>query len=83
MLTSSSYCNQDEENDPSPEYEEYLSCVVCGDNGMSYHEVSMIAIRELTCFVPAAHRQCARDANTLSTNDGLSPISCMSNDSVD
>jgi hypothetical protein len=28
-----SYCNQDEENDPSPEYEEYLSCSVCGDNG--------------------------------------------------
>ncbi|KAL5115906.1 Histone acetyltransferase [Pleosporales sp. CAS-2024a] len=26
------YCNQDEENDPSPDYEEYLACRVCGDN---------------------------------------------------
>lgn len=26
------YCNQDENDDPSPEFEEYLSCVVCGDN---------------------------------------------------
>jgi histone acetyltransferase SAS3 len=33
-----SYCNQDEENDPSPDYEAYLSCVVCGDNGMYSHQ---------------------------------------------
>ncbi|KAF1911151.1 hypothetical protein BDU57DRAFT_462246 [Ampelomyces quisqualis] len=26
------YCNETEENDPSPEYEEYLACGVCGDN---------------------------------------------------
>ncbi|EDU44990.1 histone acetyltransferase MYST2 [Pyrenophora tritici-repentis Pt-1C-BFP] len=26
------YCRQDEDNDPSPEFEEYLSCAVCGDN---------------------------------------------------
>lgn len=26
------YCNQDENDDPSPEFEEYLACVVCGDN---------------------------------------------------
>ncbi|KAF2628749.1 hypothetical protein BU25DRAFT_490375 [Macroventuria anomochaeta] len=42
------YCNQTEDNDPSPEYEEYLACSVCGDN---------------------SHRQCARDANTLSPED--------------
>jgi hypothetical protein len=30
-----SYCNQDEMNDPSPDYEEYLACGVCGDNGTS------------------------------------------------
>jgi histone acetyltransferase SAS3 len=34
MLMLGRYCNQDEENDPSPEYEEYLACGVCGDNGM-------------------------------------------------
>ncbi|KFX95643.1 hypothetical protein V490_03723, partial [Pseudogymnoascus sp. VKM F-3557] len=26
------FCHQDEEHDPSPEYEEYLACAVCGDN---------------------------------------------------
>ncbi|KAH5433113.1 histone acetyltransferase [Parastagonospora nodorum] len=56
------YCNQDEENDPSPEYEEYLSCGVCGDN---------------------AHRQCARDANTLSPDDDVDQwrcTACIQND---
>lgn len=28
-----SFCHESEENDPSPEYEEYLACSVCGDNG--------------------------------------------------
>ena len=27
------FCKQTEENDPSEEYEEYLACAVCGDNG--------------------------------------------------
>ncbi|KAI9707952.1 MAG: hypothetical protein M1820_004371 [Bogoriella megaspora] len=26
------FCKQSEENDPNPEYEEYLACAVCGDN---------------------------------------------------
>ncbi|KAI9846238.1 MAG: hypothetical protein M1837_004227 [Sclerophora amabilis] len=26
------YCNEDEDNDPSEDYEEYLACAVCGDN---------------------------------------------------
>ncbi|KAL2798359.1 hypothetical protein BJX66DRAFT_44932 [Aspergillus keveii] len=26
------FCNQDEDHDPSEEYEEYLSCAVCGDH---------------------------------------------------
>ncbi|OBT73719.1 hypothetical protein VF21_07183 [Pseudogymnoascus sp. 05NY08] len=26
------FCHQDEEHDPSPEFEEYLACAVCGDN---------------------------------------------------
>ncbi|CAO2655877.1 Nn.00g046800.m01.CDS01 [Neocucurbitaria sp. VM-36] len=56
------YCNQDEDNDPSPEFEEYLACVVCGDN---------------------AHRQCARDANTLSSDDDVKHwrcTACIQND---
>jgi hypothetical protein len=35
LLILLSYCNQDEENDPSPDFEEYLACGVCGDNGTS------------------------------------------------
>jgi histone acetyltransferase SAS3 len=28
-----SFCHETEENDPSEDYEEYLACSVCGDNG--------------------------------------------------
>ncbi|KAF2706327.1 hypothetical protein K504DRAFT_459617 [Pleomassaria siparia CBS 279.74] len=49
------YCGQDEENDPSPEFEMYLSCAVCGDN---------------------AHRQCARDASTLGSDDDTNRWRC-------
>ena len=30
------FCQQDEENDPSEEFELYLACGVCGDNGLLY-----------------------------------------------
>lgn len=29
------FCGDDEEHDPSEEFEEYLACAVCGDNGKS------------------------------------------------
>jgi len=29
-----SFCGQDEDHDPSEEYEEYLTCTVCGDHCM-------------------------------------------------
>lgn len=32
-LTCLSFCGQDEEHDPGEEFEEYLACCVCGDNG--------------------------------------------------
>ena len=32
LLTRGRYCGEDEENDPSEEFELYLSCAVCGDN---------------------------------------------------
>jgi hypothetical protein len=28
-----SFCGQDEEHDPGEEFEEWLACAVCGDNG--------------------------------------------------
>ena len=70
------YCNQDEEHDPSEDFEPYLSCAVCGDNGKCALRLafpSIIESADMRC-VPAAHAQCARDANTLSHDDGtLSP----------
>jgi len=36
MLTSPCrFCGQDEEHDPGEEFEEWLACAVCGDNGTS------------------------------------------------
>ncbi|KAL8933407.1 MAG: hypothetical protein Q9216_006380, partial [Gyalolechia sp. 2 TL-2023] len=49
------FCGQDEEHDPSEEYEEYMACAVCGDN---------------------SHRQCARDANSLSSDDDTAKWRC-------
>jgi hypothetical protein len=30
---STRFCQQDEEHDPGEDFEEYLACSVCGDNG--------------------------------------------------
>ncbi|KAL8726841.1 MAG: hypothetical protein Q9166_006457 [cf. Caloplaca sp. 2 TL-2023] len=49
------FCGQDEEHDPSEEFEEYMACAVCGDN---------------------SHRQCARDANSLSSDDDAAKWTC-------
>lgn len=32
------YCGEDEEHDPSDEFEEYLSCAVCGDHGKFFRK---------------------------------------------
>ncbi|KAF2749422.1 hypothetical protein M011DRAFT_456894 [Sporormia fimetaria CBS 119925] len=50
------FCGYGEEQDPSEEYEEYLTCVGCGDN---------------------AHRQCARNANTLGSDDDANNWRCL------
>ncbi|KAL8688638.1 MAG: hypothetical protein Q9218_005504, partial [Villophora microphyllina] len=49
------FCGQDEEHDPSEEFEEYMACAVCGDN---------------------SHRQCARDASSLSSDDDAARWRC-------
>lgn len=33
---TSRFCGEDEDNDPSPEFEEMLACAACGDNGASF-----------------------------------------------
>ncbi|KAH0401684.1 hypothetical protein KCU89_g3910, partial [Aureobasidium melanogenum] len=55
------YCGQDEENDPSDEYEEYLECGHCGDH---------------------AHKQCARNANSLSSDQDKNPQTWLCHDCV-
>ena len=31
-LMKNRFCGNDEENDPSEDFEEYMACSVCGDN---------------------------------------------------
>ena len=74
-IDSLSYCNEDEDNDPNEDFEEILSCVECGDMGKCSCPGNVYFIRFGVAdmiFVPAAHRQCARDASTLSPQDGKS-----------
>ncbi|KAI4717777.1 hypothetical protein E4T48_06009 [Aureobasidium sp. EXF-10727] len=56
------YCGQDEENDPSDEYEEYLECGHCGDH---------------------AHKQCARNASSLSSDQDKHPQTWLCHDCVE
>ncbi|CAD0088600.1 unnamed protein product [Aureobasidium vineae] len=56
------YCGQDEENDPSDEYEEYLECGHCGDH---------------------AHKQCARNASSLSSDQDKDPQTWLCHDCVE
>lgn len=64
-----SFCHQDEEHDPSPEFEEYLACAVCGDNGMAIHNI-LLNIGDTDKTVLTAHRQCARDSEALEADEG-------------
>jgi histone acetyltransferase SAS3 len=41
------FCQQDEENDPSEEFELYLSCGVCGDNGLFTSTISLTRLTRL------------------------------------
>ncbi|KAI9675510.1 MAG: hypothetical protein M1829_003314 [Trizodia sp. TS-e1964] len=51
------FCGEDEDKDPSEEYEDYLACAQCGDN---------------------SHRQCARNADALSSEDVSEEWRCPS-----
>lgn len=55
------FCKQDEENDPSEDYEAFLVCSRCGDNGKSdcYWKTRVETVL-LTAVL--AHQQCARGA---------------------
>jgi histone acetyltransferase SAS3 len=59
------FCHQDEEHDPSEDFEEYMACAVCGDNCKFFVSASVDQADEAV-----AHRQCARDADALKSDEG-------------
>ena len=70
------FCNQDEYHDPSEEYEEYLTCAVCGDHctlicGPALPKLLAIVTN---LVLPTAHRQCAREQNALNDAQGISRL---------
>lgn len=77
------FCNQDEVHDPSEEFEEYLSCTVCGDHCTWIFICGPDKKKELSkpldlLAIPAdsanpnyiAHRQCAQEHDSL--HEGMS-----------
>jgi len=60
------FCGQSEENDPSEDFEEYLACAVCGDNGMLESSVRGFVYADKS----VAHQSCARDEKTLQNDQG-------------
>ncbi|MCJ1259955.1 hypothetical protein MMC24_007794 [Lignoscripta atroalba] len=76
------FCGQDEEHDPCEEFEEYMACAVCGDNCKSIWVLKRSALM-ISPGVPgfsanrnAAHRQCARDAKSLTSEQDTDKWRC-------
>lgn len=64
------FCKQDEDHDPAVEFEAFLACTRCGDNGRSLLEpLLLIQANQHN----AAHQQCARENEALDGEDGESP----------
>ena len=57
------FCKQDEEDDPSEDFEAFLTCASCGENGTSVPHRHNNRTVPLTA---SAHQQCARDAAAMS-----------------
>ena len=67
------FCNQDEDHDPSEEYEEYLTCAVCGDHCMLICGPLRLNryLTIVTDLANPAHRQCAREQDALRDTEGI------------
>ena len=84
LINLNSFCGQDEENDPCEEFEEYMACAVCGDNckltywHLQHHHLFLSShdFSSSTANRGAAHRQCARDAKSLITDDDTEKWRC-------
>lgn len=74
MLIMHRFCGQDEEHDPAEEFEEYLTCAVCGDHCKLLagpRKLSPDHFGDLSSLHhPIAHRQCAREQDALKGDDG-------------
>ena len=57
------FCKQDEEHDPAEEFEVYLACTKCGDNGQSIFWGYVDALRRLTRY-HSASTMCTRQPST-------------------
>lgn len=60
------FCKQDEENDPSEDFETFLTCARCGENGMSSHEtqVQRDIIRLTYSSSPTMRSRCSGNEST-------------------
>lgn len=64
------FCKQDEEDDPSSDFEEYLTCTRCSDHGMSCCELHHVTGAD----GHTAHRSCAREEKSLQVDEGQSKV---------
>jgi histone acetyltransferase SAS3 len=67
------FCRQDEENDPSEDFEAFLTCIRCNENGGCSKRLERMSGQTWLTDIPA-HQQCARDAAAMSEQNSKSPI---------
>lgn len=59
----SRFCGGDEDHDPSEEYEEYLTCSVCGDNGELQSLSQIVVLRNKVAndsFIASSPAVCSK-----------------------
>lgn len=62
------FCKQDEENDPSEDFEAYLSCKRCSDHGMRRLSTGIVWYCTNSAL---AHQQCARETAAMTEDNGM------------
>lgn len=60
------FCRQDEENDPSEDFEAFLTCIRCNENGGCSTRFERKSVANLADNNLPAHQQCARAAAAMS-----------------
>ncbi|BCS01205.1 putative histone acetyltransferase [Aspergillus luchuensis] len=67
------FCGQDEDNDPSEEFEEYLTCAVCGDHSHRQCAREQNALGDAEDANPWRCPTCVREKLKPSAEDGAAP----------